>query len=76
MREAAMNETRTWILGIAAGLLMTMGLIAALNSYVTQIQTSAPREVLRLEPVTVTADRPAQQTGTLAETQARKPASL
>jgi len=76
MKERAMNETRTWILGIAAGLLMTMGLIAALNSYVTQIQTSAPREVLRLEQVTVTADRPAQQTGTLAETQAKKPASL
>ena len=55
---------------------MTIGLIAALNSYVTQIQTSAPREVLRLEQVTVTAHRPAQQTGTLAETQAKKPASL
>ena len=71
-----MNETKTWILGIAAGLLMTIGLIAALNSYVTSIQTSAPRTVLQLEPVTVTAVRPQAQPAPLAETQAKKPASL
>lgn len=70
-----MNETKTWILGIAGGLLMTMGLIAALDSYVTQIQTSAPREVVRLETVTVTAEQPKAQPA-FAETQAKKPASL
>jgi hypothetical protein len=70
-----MNETKTWILGIALGLLTTMGLIAALNAYVTEIQTSAPREVLRLETVTVTAEQPKAQPA-LAETHAKKPASL
>lgn len=70
-----MNETKTWILGIAFGLLMTMGLIVALNAYVTQIQTSAPREVVRLESVTVTAEQPKAQPA-LAETQGKKPASL
>lgn len=70
-----MNETKTWILGIAFGLLMTMGLIAALDAYVTQIHASAPRDVVRLETVTVTAEQPKAQSA-LAETQAKKPASL
>jgi len=75
-RDKTVKETKTWILGIAAALLMTMGLIAALNSYVTSIQTSAPRTVLQLEPVTVTAERPHAQPAPLAETHAKKPASL
>lgn len=71
-----MQENKTWIFGIVAGLLMTMGLIAALDSYVTGIQTSAPRATVQFEPVTVTAERPAAAPGKFAETQARKPASL
>ena len=70
-----MRETKTWILGVAAGLAMTMGLIAALDSYMTQVQSIADRPVVELEPVTVTVDRPAQQSSTLADTQS-KPASL
>ena len=69
-----MNEIKTWIFGVAAGLLMTMGLIAALNSYVTSIQTVAAQPVVQFEPVTVTADRP-QAPSTLADTDS-KPASL
>jgi hypothetical protein len=75
-QEKTMKQTKIWIFGIAAGLLMTMGLIAALDSYLTQIQTGAPREVLQLEPVTVTAERPAPQPDALAVTQAKRPASL
>jgi hypothetical protein len=71
-----MNEIKTWILGVAAGLVMTMGIIAALNSYVTQIQTSAPRAVLQLEPVIITAERPQAQPASLVETPAKRPASL
>ena len=71
-----MNEIKTVILGVAAGLLMTMGLIVALDGYVTQIHTSAPRAVIQLDPVTVTAERPAPQPAALASTQAKKPASL
>ena len=71
-----MNETKTRILGIAAGLLMTMALIAALDSYMTSIQAAAPREVVRMETVTVTANRPAAATDALAATHAGKPASL
>jgi hypothetical protein len=74
-RENAMSETKTSILGAAGAVLMTMGLIAALNAYVTSVQTSAPRVVLELEPVTVTAERPVEQPA-LAETQDKKPASL
>jgi len=72
-----MNEpkTKTWIFGVAAGLLMTMGVIAALDSYVTGIQTFAARPALELERVTVTADRPQATAPTLADTQS-KPASL
>jgi hypothetical protein len=74
-RENAMNETKTWIFGVAAGLLMTMGLITALNSYVTRIQTFAERPVVHFEPVTVTADRP-RAPSTLADTKSKQPASL
>ena len=71
-----MRETKTWILGIAAGLVMTMGLIAALDSYMTRVQSIADRPVVEMEPVTVTADRPQEQSSpTLADTQS-KPASL
>jgi hypothetical protein len=69
-----MQETKTWVLGVAAGLPMTLGLIAALDSYVRHVQTSAPREVIRLETVTVTAERPVPQPA-LASTPA-KPASM
>jgi len=71
-----MRNTKTWIFGIAAGLLMTLALIAALDSYMTQIQASVPREVLQLEPVVVTGARPAVQPAALAATQGKKPASL
>ena len=71
-----MKQTKTWILGVAAGLLMTMALIAALDSYLTQIQAGTPRVVLQLEPVTVTAQRPAPEPNALAATQAKRPASL
>jgi hypothetical protein len=70
-----MRETKTWILGVAAGLVMTMGLIAALDSYMTRVQSIADRPVVEMEPVTVTADRPQEQAPTLADTQS-KPASL
>jgi len=70
-----MKNTKTWIFGIAAGLLTTLALIAALDSYMTQIQASVPREVLQLEPVVVTAQRPVQPAA-LAATQGKKPASL
>ena len=69
-----MHETKTWIFGVAAGLMMTMVLIAALDSYVTRIQTVAAQPVVHFEPVTVTADRP-QSPSTLADTES-KPASL
>jgi hypothetical protein len=74
-KEKAMRETKTWILGVAGGLVMTMGLIAALDSYMTRVQSIADRPVVELAPVTVTADRPQQQSSTLADTQS-KPASL
>jgi hypothetical protein len=70
-----MRETKTWILGAAAGLVMTMGLIAALDSYMTRIQSVADHPVVQLEAVTVTADRPQHQSSTLADSQS-KPASL
>ncbi len=54
---------------------MTMGLIVALDSYMTRVQSIADRPVVEIEPVTVTADRPQQQSSTLADTQS-KPASL
>jgi hypothetical protein len=72
----AMNESKTWILGVAAGLVMTMALIAALNSYVTRIQTTAARPVVQLEPVTVSGERVQDPTTTLADTHAKQPASL
>ena len=75
-KEEAMRETKTWILGVVAGLVMTMGLIAALDSYMTRVQSIADRPVVELEPVTVTADRPQEQSPTLADTQSKKPASL
>lgn len=72
-----MNETKTWILGVVAGLLMTMGLIAALDAYVTSIQTAAAeRPVVQFEPVTVTADRAQGQSTTVANTRQKQPASL
>jgi hypothetical protein len=71
-RENAMNErnTPTWIFGIAAGALVTMGLIAALDGYVKQIHASATRvpAVVRMEPVTITAPRPAAQAAAAGET--------
>jgi hypothetical protein len=70
-----MNETKSWILGAAGALLMTLGLFAALNAYVTSVQTSAPRVVIEFEPVTVTAERLREQPA-LAETRDKKPASL
>ncbi|HTT10663.1 MAG TPA: hypothetical protein VMG60_07225 [Burkholderiaceae bacterium] len=73
-----MNEpkTKTWIFGVAAGLLITMGVVAALDSYVTGIQAFAERPVVELERVTVTADRRQESSATLADTQAKQPASL
>jgi hypothetical protein len=71
-----MKQTKIWIFGVAAGLLMTLGLIAALDAYVRQVQRSAPREVLELERVTVTADAPAPAAAALAATQTKRPARL
>jgi hypothetical protein len=71
-----MQETKTWILGVAGGLLMTMALIAALDAYVTRIQSNAPRTVIEMERVTVTAEPVDQRTKALAETEARKATAL
>jgi len=71
-----MQDTKIWILGIAAGVGMTMAIIAAMNAYVTQVHTSAPRTVLHLEPVTVTGDRKPSQPASFAETHEKAPASL
>jgi hypothetical protein len=71
-----MQETKIRILGVAGGLLMTMALIAALDAYVTRIHATAPRAVVELERVTVTAERPAAQNKALAETEARKAKAL
>lgn len=53
-----MKDLKVLIFGIAAALLASMALIAALDSYVTRIHTQAPREVFRMEAVTVTAQQP------------------
>lgn len=76
IRENAMEKTKTWILGVAGGLLMTMATIAALDAYVTKVQRSAPRIVVEMERVTVTADPVDSRTKALAGNEARKAAAL
>jgi hypothetical protein len=71
-----MEQTKTWILGVVGGLLMTMALIAVLDAYVTRIQSSAPRTVVEMERVTITADPVDKRTKALAETEARKATAL
>jgi hypothetical protein len=70
-----MKANRTWIFGATASLLTTLALMAALDSYLTQIQASAPHEVITFEPVIVTPAAPAQASAQ-AETQAKRPAAL
>lgn len=71
-----MQETKTWILGVVGGLLMTMALIAALDAYVMRIHNAAPRTVVEMERVTVTAEPVDTRTEALAETEARKAKAL
>jgi hypothetical protein len=52
-----MNASRVQILGTAGATFVTLGLMAAMNSYIAAIQRSAPREVVRLESVTVIGTR-------------------
>jgi len=52
-----MNANRVQILGAAGAMFVTLGLMAAMNSYIAAIQRSALREVVNVESVTVIGTR-------------------